>query len=183
MTDNLEVARILGDPVGFFTGQRERLAALDIDVAGMAVSHLAFRTETIEEYIDVRDALEEHCVANVENVWNGRRISKLLLQTPLELSVGTSVTLIELVPPEHQSVYRMGLEHVGFVVGAHLDRFAEHYWPVLTGRQDQGPFCKPWYITFEDHTNVKFYVHSLQEVCVLEGRRFDGFHHATETVP
>jgi hypothetical protein len=62
-----------------------------------------------------------------------RTISKLLLADPLPLSESASVELVELIPPFHQRVYRMGLEHVGFVVGADLNDFSRRHRAVLTG--------------------------------------------------
>jgi hypothetical protein len=51
---------------------------------------------------------------------------------------------------------------------------------VISGQQDHSPFYQPYYITFSDNTNVKFYQRSLKDVCILEGKRFDGFHHVIE---
>jgi predicted metalloenzyme YecM len=181
---------MLGDYKGFYAQQAQRLLARGIDISGLEVSHLAIRTETLAEYLDVRQHLELICSANVENTWNGRPISKLLLQEPLQLSrsastslielippVHQSVSLIELIPPVHQSVYKMGLEHVGIVVGETFEDFGKKHSDSFTGQQDQSQFCKPYFITFRDHTNVKFYLYSLQQVVELEGRHFDGFHH------
>ena len=75
--------------------------------------------------MDLRDRLEEQCTGNLENVWNGRPISKLLLRAPVTVGDGLGVDLIELIPPFHQRVYRMGLEHVGLVVGDHVDALIE----------------------------------------------------------
>lgn len=171
------LSQILGDYAAFYALQAQRLRALGIEVAGYAISHLAFRTATLAEYLVVRQQLEIFCVANVENVWNGRPISKLLLQTPLPLAPGVTTALIELIPPVHQSVYQMGLEHIGFVVGEAFAAFGAAHASKFTGQQDQGPFCQPYFITFPDHTNVKFYRHGLQEVCEREGKHFDGFYH------
>jgi predicted metalloenzyme YecM len=168
---------ILGDYTEFYTLQAERLRKLGIDISGLEVSHLAFRTETLAGYLVVRQELESICSANVENTWNGRPISKLLLQEPLHLSQGTTTSLIELIPPVHQSDYKMGLEHVGIVIGETLADFAKLHAHNLTGQQNQGEFSQPYFITFPDHTNVKFYRYSLQKVCVLEGKHFDGFYH------
>ncbi len=174
---NQKSMEILGDYTEFYTLQAERLQKLGIDISGLEVSHLAFRTETLAEYLVVRQKLESICSANVENTWNGRPISKLLLQEPLHLSQGTTTSLIELIPPVHQSVYKMGLEHVGIVIGETLADFAKLHAHNLTGQQNQGEFCQPYFITFPDHTNVKFYRYSLQKVCGLEGKLFDGFYH------
>lgn len=168
---------ILGDYTEFYNLQAERLLKLGIVIEGLEVSHLAFRTETLAEYLRIRQKLETICTANVENIWNGRPISKLLLKEPLKLSQSATTSLIELIPPIHQSVYKMGLEHVGIVIGKSFADFGKLHSQNITGQQDQGEFCQPYFITFPDHTNVKFYRYSLQKVCVLEGKHFDGFYH------
>jgi predicted metalloenzyme YecM len=43
-----------------------------------------------------RTLLERHATANLENVWNGRPISKILLDEPLEVLDGATVPLIKL---------------------------------------------------------------------------------------
>jgi len=74
----------------------------------------------------------------------------------------------------------MGLEHIGIVIGETFADFGKLHSQHFTEQQDQGKFCQPYFITFPDHTNVKFYRYSLQKVCVLEGKRFDGFYHEIE---
>ena len=177
---NQRSIQILGDYTEFYAQQTQRLLGLGIDINSLEVSHLAFRTETIAEYLVTRQQLEALCSANVENTWNGRPISKLLLQEPLQLAQNATTSLIELIPPVHQSVYKMGLEHVGIVVGQTFAEFGKQHSHTFTGQQDQGPFCQPYFITFPDHTNVKFYQYSLQQVCVLEGKQFDGFYHVID---
>ena len=39
------------------------------------------------------------------------------------------VPLIELIPPVHQRVYKMGLEHLGVVVGEEVDAFVRRIEP------------------------------------------------------
>ena len=173
-----EVSTILGDPAGFYTHTCDRLSRLGIDTAGFPVSHLAYRTRTYRDYLTVRDALEEHASGNVENVWNGRPISKLLLASPLPLGEEASVDLIELIPPFHRSVYKLGLEHVGFVVGEQVDEFAAAHRNVLTGQQFQSAVCEPYVVRFADFSHAKFYRYSLMQVCIQENRRFDGITHA-----
>ncbi|GLX79427.1 hypothetical protein tinsulaeT_27670 [Thalassotalea insulae] len=174
---NQKAIAILGDYKEFYTLQAQRLQKLGIDIEGLAVSHLAFRTETLAEYLVVRKKLETICSANVENTWNGRPISKLLLKEPLQLSQKATTSLIELIPPVHQCVYKMGLEHLGIVIGATFAEFGRLHCDKFSGQQEQSEFCQPYFITFPDHTNVKFYRYSLQKVCVLEGKHFDDFYH------
>ena len=133
MTD--PIADIIGDYRAFAAQQRDRLAARGIDIAPYELSHLAFRVPEWDQYVQVRTLLERHATANRENVWNGRPISLIVLAKPLEVLEGKIVPLIELIPPVHQRVYKMGLEHLGVVVGDTFDAFVEAHKPVLTGQQ------------------------------------------------
>lgn len=161
----------------FHARQIARLADIGIEAAHLEVSHLAVRAPSWNEYVLVREGLERAASANVENVWNGRPISKILLREPIDLGA-QAVELVELIPPYHQRVYAMGLEHVGLVVGPELERFVEQHLDVLTGRQFQSRGCRPAYRLFDDYTHVKFYERSLRAECVREGARFEGFVHA-----
>jgi predicted metalloenzyme YecM len=177
------VADIIGDYRTFVARQCDRLAARGIDIAPYPLSHLAYRVPEWEQYVHVRTLLERHATANAENVWNGRPISIILLAQPLVVLDGAVVPLIELIPPVHQRVYRMGLEHLGVVVGDGAEEFSRVHRRALTGQQFQGPYNEPYYVLFEDFTHVKFHRRSLRDVLELEGARFDGFHHVEGWVP
>jgi predicted metalloenzyme YecM len=177
---------IIGDYGAFAALQRDRLAARGIDIAPYGLSHLAYRVPEWDQYVHVRGLIERHAVANRENVWNGRPISLIVPAEPLEVLDGKVVPLIELIPPVHQRVYKMGLEHLGVVVGDEFDAFVEAHKPVLTGQQFQGPTSTPdpVYILFEDFTHVKFYRLSLKASVELDASPFgDGFQHVDDWVP
>ena len=181
MTD--PIADIIGDYRGFVAQQRDRLLARDIDIAPYALSHLAVRVPEWDQYVRVRTLLERYATANRENVWNGRPISILVLTEPLEVLDGKVVPDIELIPPVHQRVYKMGLEHIGVVVGDDFDAFSREHRSALTGQQFQSETVEPVYILFEDFTHVKFYRYSLRAGIELTGGRFDGFQHVDDWVP
>ena len=169
---------IIGDYRAFAAQQYERLLARGIDVRPYSLSHLAVRVREWDQYVHVRDLLERHAVANRENVWNGRPISLIVPAEPLEVLDGKVVPLIELIPPVHQRVYKMGLEHLGVVIGDAFDGFVAAHKPVLTGQQFQGPNSTPdpVYILFEDFTHVKFYRLSLRASVELDAGPFqEGF--------
>jgi predicted metalloenzyme YecM len=119
MTD--PIADIIGDYRAFVARQRDRLLTRGIDIAPYALSHLAYRVPEWDQYVQVRTLLERHATANRENVWNGRPISLIVPAKPLDVLDGQVVPLIELIPPVHQRVYKMGLEHLGVVVGDTFD--------------------------------------------------------------
>ena len=180
------IGDIIGDYRSFAALQRDRLAARGIDITPYPLSHLAFRVPEWDHYVHVRTLLERHATSNRENFWNGRPISLILPVEPLEVLGGKAVPMIELIPPVHQRVYKMGLEHLGVVVGDTFDTFVDAHKPVLTGQQFQGPNSTPdpVYILFEDFTHVKFYRLSLRASVELDGYHFeDGFHHVDGYVP
>jgi len=178
------VGDIIGDYRGFAAMQHERLLARGIDIGPYALSHLAVRVPEWDQYVHLRTLLERHATANDESVWNGRPISKIVLGTPLEVLGGKIVSLIELIPPVHQRVYRMGLEHLGVVVGEDVDAFSRDHRSALTGQQFQSADVEPYYVLFEDFTHVKFYRWSLYDACLREeGVTFVGFVHVDDWVP
>ena len=180
------IADIIGDYRAFAAQQRDRLLARGIDIGPHALSHVAFRVPEWDQYLHVRALLERHAVANRENVWNGRPISLIVPARPLEVLDGKAVPLIELIPPVHQRVYKMGCEHIGFVVGPDaFDAFVEQHKPVLTGQQFQGPNSNPdpVYILMEDFTHVKFYRASLRAAVEQFEGEFEGFVHVDDWVP
>lgn len=184
MTD--PIGDIIGDYRGFAAQQRDRLLDRGIDITPYPLSHLAFRVPEWDQYVEVRTRLERHAVINSENVWNGRPISLIVPAEHLEVLDGKRVPLIELIPPVHQRVYKMGLEHLGVVVGDAFDTFVDEHKPVLTGQQFQGPASTPdpVYVLMEDFTHVKFYRLSLRESVELGAGPFpDGFRHVDDWVP
>jgi predicted metalloenzyme YecM len=174
----MEVQDILNQLRGFVAQQDQRCRGLGIDVSDYAMSHAAVRCRTWEEYVETRDGLERIAIANLENVWNGRPISKVVLAQPVDVGAGRHISVIELIPPFHQRIYKMGLEHVGYVVGDSFGDFAQTHFDVLTGQQFQSEYCKPVYVLFSDYTHVKFYERSLRDACVLEGADFSRTVHA-----
>lgn len=181
MTD--PIADIIGDYRAFAAQQRDRLLARGIDIAPYPLSHLAFRVPEWDQYLHLRSLLERHASANSEKVWNGRPISLLVLREPLEVLDGKVVSDLELIPPVHQRVYKMGLEHLGVVVGDGFDAFSREHRSALTGQQFQSETVEPVYVLFEDFTHVKFYRYSLRAGIQDQGRRFDGFQHVDDWVP
>jgi predicted metalloenzyme YecM len=163
--------------------QHERLLARGIDIRPYALSHLAVRVADWDLYVHQRTLLERHARTNRENVWNGRPISLIVLTEPLEVFDGTPCARIELIPPVHQRVYRMGLEHLGVVVGEEFDEFSRVHREALTGQQFQSLAVDPVYVLFEDFTHVKFYRRSFFDVVEEAEGGFEGFVHVDDWVP
>jgi predicted metalloenzyme YecM len=171
------IGDVIGDYRAFAALQRDRLAERGIDIAPYELGHLAFRVPEWDQYVHIRTLLERHAVANVEGYWNGRPMSMIVPADPLQVLDGKVIQLIELIPPVHQRVYKMGIEHLGVVVGEDVDDFSRRHRAALTGQQFQNEWNEPYYVLFEDFTHVKFHRRALRAVVELQGGRFDGFHH------
>ena len=177
------IAEIIGDYRAFAALQRDRLLSRGVDIAPYGLSHLCFRVPEWDQYVHVRTQLERHAVTNRENLWNGRPISLIVLAEPLDVLDGKPCARIELIPPVHQRVYKMGLEHLGVVVGEGFDEFSRMHRGALTGQQFQSANVDPVYILFEDFTHVKFYRRSFFDVVEDEVGGFEGFVHVDDWVP
>jgi predicted metalloenzyme YecM len=118
------IAEIIGDYRAFAAMQRDRLVARGIDIAPYPLSHLAVRVADWDLYVHHRTLLERQARANSENVCNGRPISLIVLAEPLDVLDGSSVSLIELIPPVHQRVYRrlQPRRRVGAAAAGHRHR-------------------------------------------------------------
>ena len=172
------IAEIIGDYRAFAAMQRDRLLVRGIDMAAYPLSHLCVRVAEWDLYVHQRTLLERHASTNRE-VWNGLDRARRAARCPR----WDPVSRIELIPPVHQRVYRMGLEHLGVVVGEEFDEFSRVHRAALTGQQFQSPNVEPVYVLFEDFTHVKFYRRSFFDVVEDEGGRFDGFSHVDDWVP
>jgi predicted metalloenzyme YecM len=166
------IEQVIGDYGAFASDLMARLAAVSIDIKGLPLSHITYRVATLGEYAEMRDELKGFCREFVETQFNGRAISILLLKTDLILAEGCLVSTIELPAPRSVHVYPVGLEHIGIIIGKTLPQFKIQHQNVLTGEKDHGALCRPAFITFNNGKTVKFYDHSLKEIMLSEGWKF-----------
>lgn len=166
------VRAVIGDYAGFVGGLLRELDEAGLRPPRRPLSHLGYKAPSWHDYTRVRAGMLEVARAYVENEHNGRPIAKILLSADLPLPDGWTVSMVEVMPPKDAEAALTGLEHAGFVVGAGLEGFVAAHRAALTGRQDQGPYCRPAYVRFASGRRAKFYEHSLEDVVRLEGHEF-----------
>ena len=164
-----KIKNLIGDYQTFFSDLLHRIKNVNIDISGMPISHLLYRTTTKPEYEKLRDELKSCCGEFVETQFNGRAVSILILKKPLLLEDGFTVSMIELPAPRPAHMYPSGLESIGVVVGKSLPNFIQQHKQVLTGVKEHGEHCQPAFITFENDKTSKFYDISLREIVILQG--------------
>lgn len=165
----MNIQNLIGDYQIFFSDLLHRMKAVDIQITDMPMSHLLYRTVSIPEYIELRDALKKHCSEFVETQFNDRAVSILILKEPLLLEDGFTVSMIELPAPRSVHMYPSGLESIGVTVGKKLPEFIQQHNHVLSGVKDHGEHCQPAFITFDNEKTSKFYDISLREIVILQG--------------
>lgn len=167
------IKNLIGDYQTFFSDLLHRMKKVSIDLNGMPLSHLLYRTTTLPEYEKLRDELKLHCSEFVETKFNGRAVSILILKEPLLLEDGFTVSMIELPAPRPAHMYPSGLESIGVIVGKSLPDFIQQHNRVLTGVKEHGIHCQPAFITFENDKTSKFYDISLREIVILQGWKIE----------
>lgn len=163
------IDNLIGNYQAFFSDLLHRMKKSGINIHGMPLSHLLYRTATMPEYVKLRDELKDYCSEFVETQFNGRAVAILILKKPLLLEDGFAVSMIELPAPRAVHMYPSGLESIGIIVGKQLPEFIKKYSDVLTGVKDHGQHCQPAFITFDNDKTSKFYDISLREIVLLQG--------------
>lgn len=163
------VQALIGNYQAFFSDLLHRMKQIGIDITGMPMSHLLYRTTTLPEYYHLRDELKKYCSEFVETQFNDRAVSILILDEPLQLEDGFVVSMIELPAPRPAHMYPSGLESIGVTFGKELPQFIEKHKQVLSGIKDHGQHCQPAFITFDNDKTAKFYDISLRNIVVLQG--------------
>ena len=160
MTD--PIADIIGDYRAFAALQRDRLVARGIDIAPVPAQpprRPRPRVGPVRPPADPpRAPRDREPRERLERTADLQDPARRAARGPRR-DVGP---LIELIPPVHQRVYKMGLEHLGVVVGEEVDAFSRLHRAALTGQQFQSADNEPYYVLFEDFTHVKFYRRSLR---------------------
>jgi len=167
------VKKLIGDYELFFSDLLYRMKSRGIQISGMPMSHLLYRTATLFEYEQLRNELKTCCSEFVETQFNGRAVSILILKHPLLLEDGFTVSMIELPAPRLVHMYPSGLESIGVVVGDLLPEFINKHKSVLTGVKDHGEHCQPAFITFDNDKTSKFYDISLREIVIRQGWKIE----------
>jgi len=169
----VSIKHFIGDYEFFFSDLLHRLKAINIDITDLPITHLLYRVTTQPEYETLRDHLKDYCSEFVETQFNGRAVSILILEKPLMLENGFTVSMIELPAPRPVHMYPSGLESIGVFLGKSLPEFKQQYNSVLTGVKEHGKYCQPAFVTFDNDKTVKFYDHTLRDIVLLQGWTID----------
>lgn len=132
-----------------------------------SIDHLCYRTETIENYEDMKRFFPEVGELLIESLVNGRLIATYKLFEPVSF-LGREITLVELPAPKLNKPVKEGFEHIEVVVDESFQhiRFSYpcHYFNEAGLQKD---FNQELEMGFEDCA-IKFHYLSLESVIRLE---------------
>jgi len=170
----------------------------NIDVSNLQADHVCYRTDSLEQYTSLVEALQSPDVDDftllVESEIGGRPIATFKLAEPIEILSADncchSIDVVEIPSPKEGSPYEAGLEHAEFVIGGSTDckspmnddthgevlnSWMERYPEVSWNAKALHKQCNPDISTkLEIHdygkVSIKFHLMPLEEVIEFEVR-------------
>lgn len=159
--DNLN--KILGEP-DIFLKSIFRLLGIDkIDVDNYELDHICYRTESVQQYFELRNKLNKVGEILAENEINGRTITTFQLYQPIVFE-SRKILLLELPSPKFGSYYSSGFEHVEFVIDERLDQFISNYPHVRFDKNGMSKNINPDVRVKYGDLSVKFHLNNLKHV-------------------
>ncbi len=123
----MEIESIIGDYKTFLDGVFENLKTAGFDLSEFAeLDHIAYRTESIERYEEIKNELLDFSESHDDKVFNGRRILVCRLKKPL-IYKNLSIAGLEVLAPKENNKFKDGLEHAEFVIKIALPEFREKH--------------------------------------------------------
>ena len=144
------------------------LAKHEVDLKGLTIDHVCYRTLTEENYTKIKKYLRSYGKLLVESMVGGRMIATYEFNYPVEFQ-GFVIPLIEVPAPKVGSHYREGFEHIEVVISESFESFMTKY-PKLKfdiSAQDK-ELNAEIRIKLDQFISVKFHHQSLKEVIEIE---------------
>lgn len=148
-----KIEQVIGDYRGFIETIIQHTLRVGIDIHEFQIDHIAYRTDSLEMYEQIKGQLNEHGQMVSENVFGGRPISVFALSEELSHK-GIAVPKLELMAPKEDNTFPNGLQHLEFFVPS-LHEFVKQY-PKAdfeTKDIDRDPFPEV-VLKFADRTSI-----------------------------
>ena len=145
----------------FLDEANQILEALGIDLEGATLDHIAYQTESSEEYDRMRPEFEKVAQLIKEPLVSERRVGVFKFNEPL-LYKDQKIKAIELIEPVEGQKCISGLEHAEYMLPVSLEEFIERYpnvdWNMKALNREQFPML---ILRLSDTMRVKFPRYSI----------------------
>lgn len=168
MNDN-QIITIIGNYKVFLSNVLGNLKDLGVDIAKYQIDHLALRTESLDQYMEINKRLLPYTSSVGEILIRNRPINILKLNPPLTIE-SHQIPFLEVISPAENNKHKFGLEHIEVVVSREvLLKMQERYPNVNFDSKNMGRVVNPELILyFPDGTSVKFHPLSVDEAQKLQ---------------
>lgn len=123
----MEIENIIGDYKFFLDKIFQNLENFGFSLDEFSeLDHIAYRTETIEKYEELKNKLIDFSESHSDEMFNGRKILVCRLKNPLAYNNFT-IEGLEVLAPKEDNKYAEGLEHAEFVTTMILPEFREKH--------------------------------------------------------
>lgn len=122
-----EIKSVIGDYEIFLNNVFQNLekAGFSLDEF-KELDHIAYRTETIERYEEIKNKLVGFSESFSDKIFKGRNILICRLKTPLAYA-GFLISGLEVLAPKENNRFKEGLEHAEFVIKITLPELREKH--------------------------------------------------------
>lgn len=160
----MEIESIIGDYKTFLDKVFENLKTAGFDLSEFAeLDHIAYQTESVERYEEIKNELLDFSELHDDKVFNGRKILVCRLKQPL-IYKNCSIAGLELLAPKENNKFKDGLEHAEFVTKIALPEFRKKHSDVDFNLDAYGREENPELVIKFKNCAAKFHAQSLLEI-------------------
>ena len=165
----MSITDALGDYEAYLQATLDRLADVGINVDGLEMDHIAYRTTSLQAYEDAKQKLLPYGRLVSEARIRNRLIGLLVLDEPI-IYRSFRIPVVEVIAPKPGDVYPEGLEHIEFVVPRSLQELVDAHPNVAFQTEAMNRINNPELKLKLDGARVKFHLCTVLEAAEKQAR-------------
>ena len=158
-----DLNELIGNTGEFISKVLSALYKDKIDVSSLDIDHLCYRSNSDEEYEQLKSRLKKLAWRLDESEINSRLIGVYILKEPMRY-MSREIYCLELCAPKKSADLSSGLEHLEFVIGEDFEDFMQKYPHVKFDQEDVYKSRNPGIKIRYDGFKVKFHHQALEDV-------------------
>ncbi|HJZ05237.1 hypothetical protein A2634_00510 [Candidatus Amesbacteria bacterium RIFCSPHIGHO2_01_FULL_48_32] len=143
------------------------LSTTPIDISQYQIDHIAYRTQSLEDYQKLTSDLKKIGTSLEETVIRNRPVSNIKLNIPLRYKQYT-IPIVEILAPAEGDNYNNVLEHIEVVVGDLQKFMAKYPFVDFITKAISREINPELILKFPDDANVKFHSKPIDQVIELQ---------------
>lgn len=145
----------------------KRLAEAKVDIDGLEIDHLCYRTSSLSNYAESKEVFSKLGELLIESEVNGRDIATYKLFKPI-IFKEYKISLIEVPAPKMGAQTIEGFEHIEVVTSESFDEIMENYPQLNFETKALSKKINPELVIKFGDCSLKFHHQSLEDVIKQE---------------